>query len=40
MTALIALEEGNLNNPVTAGPSVLNWDLIQGTRIYLEQVSK
>ncbi|HHY26651.1 MAG TPA: D-alanyl-D-alanine carboxypeptidase [Desulfitobacterium dehalogenans] len=36
MSALIALEKGNLNDMVTAGPSVLNQELAQGTRIYLE----
>jgi len=36
MTALIALEKGNLADMVTAGPSMLNPKLIQGTRIYLE----
>jgi len=36
MTALIALEQGNLGDMVTAGPSMLNPELIQGTRIYLE----
>ncbi|NLL52957.1 MAG: D-alanyl-D-alanine carboxypeptidase [Peptococcaceae bacterium] len=36
MTALIALEEGTLSDMVTAGPSMQNPKLIQGTRIYLE----
>ncbi len=36
MSALIALEKGNLNDLVTAGPSVLDQELTQGTRIYLE----
>lgn len=36
MSALIALEKGNLNDLVTAGPSVLDQELAQGTRIYLE----
>ena len=36
MTALIALERGNVNEIVTAGPSMLNQELTRGTRIYLE----
>lgn len=36
MTALIALEKANQNDIITAGPSMLNLELVDGTRIYLE----
>ncbi|MGI5901356.1 MAG: D-alanyl-D-alanine carboxypeptidase family protein [Desulfitobacteriia bacterium] len=36
MSALVALEKGQLNDIVTASPSVLDKDLARGTRIYLE----
>lgn len=37
MTALLALERGNLQDPVIAGPSLLNRQEVYGTQIYLAQ---
>lgn len=37
MTALLALEKGNLNDQVTAGPTLLDQREVYGTQIYLAQ---
>jgi len=40
MTGLLAIERGNLNDIVTASPTMLNNKLVYGTRIYLEPGEK
>jgi serine-type D-Ala-D-Ala carboxypeptidase (penicillin-binding protein 5/6) len=36
MTGLLAIEQGNLNEIVTASPTMLNYKIVYGTRIYME----
>lgn len=36
MTGLLAIEQGNLDEVVTAGPNMLNYKIVYGTRIYME----
>lgn len=36
MTGLLAIEQGNLDEVVTASPTMLNYKLVYGTRIYME----
>jgi len=36
MTGLLAIEQGNLNEVVTASPTMLNYKIVYGTRIYME----
>ena len=40
MTGLLAIERGNLNDIVTASPSMLNTKLVYGTQIYLRPGEK
>jgi D-alanyl-D-alanine carboxypeptidase (penicillin-binding protein 5/6) len=36
MTGLLAIEQGNLDEVVTASPTMLNYKIVYGTRIYME----
>lgn len=36
MTGLLAIEQGNLDEVVTASPTMLNYKIVYGTRIYIE----